>query len=172
MPLDPDFVADCPYDPSGFLIEDVCSVDQQTGKVVCSMMVHESLPLTRSQRVHPLKHPRHLSGGLMVHLTGMVGYVHAYYVLGLRHAHGWIGYGAKINAARFHGLAAPGTQLILEGWPTMVRRGKKRILGRYGFAFRQGETLVYEGDQTAMWLQVDDVNPVGWSGPEGVLGNS
>ena len=41
------------------------------------------------------------------HMTGMIGFVHAYYVLGLRHADGWIGYGAKIHSARFRALAPP-----------------------------------------------------------------
>jgi len=27
----------------------------------------------------------------MVHVTGMLGFAHAYFVLGLRHADGWIG---------------------------------------------------------------------------------
>ena len=48
-----------------------------------------AFPLTRAQRAHPVFHPRHVSGGLMVHMTGMVAFVHAYYVLDLRHADGW-----------------------------------------------------------------------------------
>ena len=155
MPLDPDFVADCPYTPEGLLLEEIVSIDRERSEVVARMPVHEELPLTRAQRVHPVRHPRHLSGGLMVHMTGMMGFVHAYYVLGLRHAEGWIGYGAKIHSARFSSLATPGTPLSLRAWTTRVKRWQKQILARYNFEFRQGETVVYEGDQTAVWLKVE-----------------
>jgi hypothetical protein len=157
MPLDPAFVADCPYDETALFIDEVLSVEASTGKVVASMVVHDELPLTRAQRVHPVKHPRHVNGGLMVHLTGVVGLVHAYHVLGLRHADGWIGYGAKMHHARFHHLAVPRAEkLILEGWPTQNRRGAKRIMTRYSFHFHQAGRTVYEGDQTAMWLRVGE----------------
>lgn len=153
MSLDPAFVEDCPYAPEALLIDEILEIDQATGKVVATMPVHAELPITRSQKVHPIKHPRHLSGGLMVHMTGMIGFVHAYYVLGLRHADGWIGYGAKIHEARFVALAVPGTKLTMTGTVARQRKMKDSIMLRYHFEFRQGETLVYEGDQTAMWLK-------------------
>jgi hypothetical protein len=37
------------------------------------------LPLTRDQRVDADRHPRHASGGLIIHATGMVGFAHAYF---------------------------------------------------------------------------------------------
>lgn len=159
MPLDQAFVDDCPYAPDGLLIDDIVSIDKEKGEVIARMPVHEELPLTRSQRVHPVRHPRHLSGGLMVHMTGMLGFVHAYYVLGLRHAEGWIGYGAKIHEARFLALARPGTHVELKGWATRSRRMNESIMVRYSFEFRQGETLIYTGDQTAMWARVTGDGP-------------
>jgi hypothetical protein len=90
----------------------------------------------------------------MLHMTGMLGFLHAWYVYGLRHADGWIGYGAKIHEARFLALATPGAPLILAGWTTRARRGDLSIVARYRFEFTQGDTLVYEGDQTAMWTRV------------------
>lgn len=159
MPLEPEFVADCPYLPDGLLIDDILSIDKEKGEVVCQMPVHDGLPLTREQRVHPVRHPRHLSGGLMVHMTGMVGFVHAYYVLGLRHAEGWIGYGAKIHEARFLALAKPGVPVVLKGRSTRSRRMNDSIMVRYQFEFRQGETVIYTGDQTAMWARVGDDAP-------------
>jgi 3-hydroxymyristoyl/3-hydroxydecanoyl-(acyl carrier protein) dehydratase len=92
----------------------------------------------------------------MVHMTGMVGFAHAYYVLGLRHAEGWIGYGGRIHQARFRALAAPGEPMELECVGKLVRRGSKRVLARYDLRFYQGERLIYEGDQTAMWLRVEE----------------
>jgi len=154
--LEQAFVDDCPYGPDALFIDDVTEVDVEKSQVICRMPVHDELPLTRSQRVHPVRHPRHVNGGLMLHVTGMLGFVHAYYVFGLRHAEGWIGYGAKIHGARFANLATPGTPLVLRGWTTRVRKGSTTIVARYGFEFRQADKLVYEGDQTAMWLKVDE----------------
>ena len=156
MPIDPEFVADCPYGPGGLLIDEVLEIDKETGRVVARMPTHEDLPLTREQRAHPVRHPRHVSGGLMVHMTGILGFVHAYYVLGLRHREGWIGYGAKIHNARFHAIATPGEPLVLEARATQCRRGELRVLTRYEIKFFQGDKLVYEGDQTAWWMKVDE----------------
>jgi 3-hydroxymyristoyl/3-hydroxydecanoyl-(acyl carrier protein) dehydratase len=159
MPLDPAFVEDCPYAPEALLLDEIVEVDRKTGRVVARMAVHEDLPITRHQKVHPVRHPRHMSGGLMVHMTGMMGFVHAYFVLELRHRDGWIGYGAKIHEARFTALATPGTPLTLESNVVRSRRIKDSIMVRYKFEFRQGETVVYEGEQTAMWMKVIDGPP-------------
>ncbi len=154
MPLDPEFVADSPYGPGGLLIEEILEIDRERGLVVATMPTAGDLPLTREQRTDPVRHPPHLNGGLLVHLTGMLGFVHAYYVLDLRHRDGWIGYGARIPSARFHDLARLGAPLLLRGWTTLVRRGAERILARYRFEFSQEGALVYEGDQSAMWLRI------------------
>ena len=155
MPLDADFVADCPYAPEGLFLDHIVSVDREgAGKLVARAPTHEGLPLTSAQRVHPERHPRHVAGGLLVHLTGIAGFAHAYYVLDLRHAEGWIGYGARIHSARFHALATVGPELEIECTGTQLRRGASRCLVRYGFRFTQNGTLVYEGDQTAMFMRV------------------
>ena len=154
MPLDPDLVADCPYLPEGFLIDEILEVRKEDGFVAARMPTHEDLPLTRTQRVHPIRHPRHIAGGLIVHMTGMVSFIHIYYVLGLRHAEGWAGYGARIRSARFHALAVPGPPLRLTCKPIQLRHGGKTVLVRYAFEFFQNDTLVYDGDQTALWTRV------------------
>ena len=155
MPLDPEFVADCPYGPEGLLIDEVVSIDHEGHRVVARMPTHEDLPLTREQRAHPVFHPRHVSGGLMVHMTGMVAFVHSYYVLGLRHSEGWIGYGGRIHSARFKALAKPGPPLLLECKATQMRRTPKQVLARYDLRFTQEDVLVYEGDQTALWMKIE-----------------
>ncbi|MBX7114939.1 MAG: hypothetical protein K1X64_11485 [Myxococcaceae bacterium] len=155
MPLEQAFLDDSPYAPEGMLLDDIVEVDKAKSVVVAAMTVHEDMPITRTQRVHPVRHPRHLSGGLMVHLTGILGLAHAYYVLGLRHQQGWIGYGARIHHARFHALAKPGAKLLLKVAATHVRPGNTKVLGRYSFEFKEGDTLVYEGDQTALWTRVE-----------------
>ncbi len=155
MPLDPAFVADCPYGPGGLLIDELLNVDREGSLVRVRMPTHDDLPLTREQRAHPVKHPRHVSGGLMVHMTGMVASVHSYYVWDLRHADGWIGYGGRIHGARFKALARPGEPMVLECRAKETRRTPGRVLARYDFRFTQGDTLVYEGDQTALWQKVE-----------------
>lgn len=156
MPLDPEFLADSPYGPGGLLMDEILEIDAANDRVVARMPTFEELPLTREQRAHPVRHPRHVSGGLMVHMTGMVAFVHAYYVLGLRHADGWIGYGGKINSARFKALAPPGEPLILECKATQVRRGDTNVFARYVFKFTQKDVVIYEGDQSAMWMRVEE----------------
>ena len=156
MALDPEFVADCPYGPGGLLIDDIIELDPDNSRVVVRMPTHTDLPLTREQRTHPERHPAHVSGGLMVHMTGMVGFVHAYYILGLRHSEGWIGYGVRVHDARFSKLASPGEPMELEGKAVRVRRIRGQIFARYTFQFRQGGEVVYEGEQTAVWENVKD----------------
>lgn len=157
MPLDPLFVADCPYGPEGVLLEDILEVDVAASRVVALMPTHADLPITREQRAHPVRHPRHVSGGLMVHMTGIMGFVHAYYVLGLRHAEGWVGYGARIHDAKFAAIASPGLPLVLEAKATRVTRGTTRVVARYDLRFTQGDTVVYTGDQSALFFQVTAV---------------
>jgi hypothetical protein len=152
--LDPDFAADSPYAPGGFLIDEVVLVDQEKSRVVVRVPTHDDLPLTREQRVHPVRHPRHVSGGLMVHLTGMTGFAHFYYVLGLRHTDGWIGYGGRLSSVRFKALATPGEPLFIDCTCTSQRRSETRIVSRYDFTITQSGQVVYESDQTAMWLKV------------------
>lgn len=155
-PLEQAFIDDCPYAPGGQLIDALLRVDLEKSLIRVRMPTHDDLPITREQRVHPLRHPRHVSGGLMVHMTGIAGFVHAYYVMGLRHADGWIGYGGRIHDARYKALARPGVPVEIECQATKVRLGNKRALARYDLRFYQGETLVYVGDQTAMWLKIEE----------------
>ncbi len=151
MPLDPEFVADSPYGPDGLLLDEILEVDPSKGLVVARMQTPATLPLTREQRTHPVHHPPHLNGGLLVHMTGMLGFAHAYFVLGLRHREGWIGYGGRIHQARYLALARTGPPLLLRGWSTQVRRSADRVVVRYAFSFEQDATVVYESDQSAMW---------------------
>ena len=156
MPLDPEFVADFFYGPGGLLIDEVLAIDKQGfGRVVVRMPTHDELPITREQRAHPIRHPRHISGGLIVHMTGVAGFAHAYYVLGLRHAAGWIGYGGRIYSGKFLALSPPGEPILIECTATQVRRLPKSIFARYLLTFTQSGKVVYQGDQSAMWVRPD-----------------
>jgi hypothetical protein len=154
MVLDPAFLADCPYAPDAVLIDDILEVDAEASRVRARMPTSADLPLTRDQRVHPERHPRHVSGGLMIHMSGIIGFVHAYYVLGLRHAEGWIGYGTHIHAGRFRTMGAIGAPLVLETTATSIRRIRGAIVGRYQMRFTQGDAVVYDGEHSSIFTQV------------------
>ncbi|MCB9653781.1 MAG: hypothetical protein H6729_06590 [Deltaproteobacteria bacterium] len=151
MPLEQAFIDDCPYGPGGILIDEILLIDKAGGVVRARMPTHAQLPITREQRSHPEHHPAHVSGGLMVHMTGVMGLVHLYYVLGLRHRDGWIGYGVRIQSARFHALASLDAPLILEGQATQVRNLRGQIFVQYDFRFTQEDVLIFESRQAAMW---------------------
>lgn len=154
MPLDPAFVADCPYLEPGLLIDEIVSVDREASSVVARMPTRADLPFTRDQRAHPERHPRHVNGGVIVHATGIIGFVHAYHVLDLRHADGWIGYGTHIHAGRFRSMGTIGSPLLLACRATSVRRIKGAIVARYDLRFTQDDAVVYEGDHGAIWSRI------------------
>jgi 3-hydroxymyristoyl/3-hydroxydecanoyl-(acyl carrier protein) dehydratase len=148
--------ADCPYGPGGFLIDEILEIDAKSDFVRARMPTTDDDPITREQRAHPVRHPRHVSGALMIHMTGMIAYVHTYCVLGLRHADGWVGYGGRIYSARFKALARPGEPLVLECKATQMRKSEDTLFARYEFRFFQNTTEVYQGDQSALWMRVKD----------------
>lgn len=152
--LDPDFLADAPYDEEALLFDEVLEVDREESLIRVRMPTRADLPLTSAQRVHPTRHPRHVNGGLIVHMTAMVGFAHAYYVLDLRHREGWVGYGAKIANARYRELARVGDPIEILARATAVRRRQERVVARYDFCFTQSGRTVYTSDQTAMFLKV------------------
>jgi hypothetical protein len=155
--LDPEFVADCPYLPEAIFFDEVLEVDRDAGRLVARMPTHEKLPLTELQRAHPVRHPRHVSGGLLVHVTGMLGFAHAFYLLGLRHTEGWIGYGTHIHRARWGRLARIGPPLRLEVRGIQVRRIRGSLYVRYAFHFTQEGETVYESEQGAVWHRIANV---------------
>jgi hypothetical protein len=152
---DPEFLADLPYDPEVLFLDEILEIDREKSLVRCRMATDEHMPITRSQRVHPVRHPRHVAAAVMVHATGMLGFVHAYYVLGLRHRDGWTGYGTHVHRAVFRKLVEPGAPVEATCQATRTRVGKTRYFVRYRFELRERGALCYEGDQTAVWLLMD-----------------
>jgi hypothetical protein len=152
--LPAEFVDDCPYGPGGLLIDDIVAIDREANSIVARMPTSADFPLTRDQRAHPQRHPHHGSGALMIHATGIVGFAHAYFLLELRHADGWIGYGTHIHEARFRRMGKIGSPMILSCTATNVRKIKSSIYARYRFRFEQDGDLVYEGDQSALWSRI------------------
>lgn len=153
-PFEQAFLDDCPYDPEVLLFDRLDELAPDRSLVRCRWPTHAELPFTRSQRVHPVRHPRHVSGSLIVHATGMLGFVHAYYLLGLRHAEGWVGYGTHIHEAKFRKLVEPGEPIDCAGEAVRIRRGRSRYVVRYRFEFRHLGGLCYQSEQTAVWTKV------------------
>jgi len=154
--FDEAFLADLPYDPEVLLFDQLLEADAEQRRVRCRMPTDRPLPFTDSQRVHPTRHPRHVAGAVMVHATGMLGFVHAYYLLGLRHHQGWVGYGSNIHKVSFRKLVPPGSPIEATCTATRQRLGKARHVVRYSFEFRHEGEICYEGDQSAFWLRIDD----------------
>ena len=154
MPFDPEFLADLPYDPSVLMFDELLEVDATKGRVVCRMPTDRPIPFTVDQRAPPERHPRPLAGAAMIDATGMLGFVHAYYLIGLRHGDGWIGYGTHIHGATFRKLVPPGTPIECACTATKVRLGRSRHLVRYQFEFVHEGDVCYRGDQSAVWSRV------------------
>jgi len=157
--LDPGFVADCPYEPEAILFDEIMEVDRGQSLLVARMPTHERLPLTVHQKVHPERHPRHVAAGAMIHLTGMLGYAHAYFVLDLRGSDGWIGYGTNIQDARYGRLATIGPPLRAACRATRVRKIRDNLFVKYAFRFEQEGEVVYESEQAAVWRQFKNDEP-------------
>ena len=153
--FDEAFLADLPYSPDVLFFDQLLEVDAEKNLVRCRMPTDVSLPLTEAQRHHPKRHPKHVAGAVMVHATGMLGFVHAYHLLGLRHHEGWVGYGTHIHRVVFRKLVEPGAPIEATCTATKKRLGKSRHFIRYSFEFRHEGSICYEGDQSAVWLNVE-----------------
>jgi len=146
------FLADLPYDPEVLFFDELTEIDAEKSQIVCRMPTDVELPLMSSQRVHPVRHPRHVAGAVMVHATGMLGFIHAYYLLGLRHHEGWVGYGTHVHRAAFRKLVQPGPPIVATCRATRVRKGTRRYVVRYVFEFCHEGEVCYEGEQSAVWM--------------------
>ncbi|MGF1509096.1 MAG: hypothetical protein ACFB9M_06290 [Myxococcota bacterium] len=164
MPLDHRLVADCPYGPEGLLLDAILEVDRPARRLVARMPTSPDLPITSTQRAHPVLHPRHVSAGLMIHMTGIMGYVHVYTFEGLRHRDGWTGYGVRIHDARFRRIAHVESPMVLETTGRSVRRVGPRMFARYAFRFFQDETPVFESEQSAIWIDTRSTTDSGHAG--------
>jgi len=152
--FDSAFLADLPYDPQVLLLDRVLELEPDASRLRCRMPTDRPIPFTDQQRAHPDRHPRHVAGAALVHATGMLGFIHAYYLLGIRHRDGWIGYGTHIHSATFRKLVPPGSPIECTCTATKLKTGRTRHLVRYSFEFTHEGDVCYEGDQSAVWSLV------------------
>jgi 3-hydroxymyristoyl/3-hydroxydecanoyl-(acyl carrier protein) dehydratase len=152
--FDQDFLDDSPYDPSVLLLDRILELDREGNLVRCRMPTEPPDPFTSAQRSDPVRHPAHVAGAALIQATASLGFVHAYYLLGLRHREGgWIGYGTRIQKAVFRKLVTPGTPIEATCIATRVRLGEKQHVVRYRFDFRADGDRCYESEQTAFWFR-------------------
>jgi hypothetical protein len=155
-PFSQAFLDDMPYDPDVLLFEELLEADEEKSLIRVAWRTRADDAITRSQRNHPLWHPPHVAGALMVHATGMLGFVHAYHLLGLRHNEGWIGYGTHMSKASFRKLVPPGGVIECTCWAKKKRIGQVRHFLRYAFTFHHEGDVCYESEQAAMWMRVEE----------------
>ncbi len=150
------FLDDLPYSPDILLFDEIVAIDREQSKVVCRWPTTADQPITRHQRNHPVRHPPHVSGALMVHATGLLGFVHAYHVLDVRHCDGWIGYGTHMESVVFRKMVPPGGIIEATCLATKTRIGQVPHFVKYAFDFRYEGECCYESKQSAMWLKTGD----------------
>ena len=140
------------YDEETFLVDEIVTLDRENNVIEARLDTTRNLPLSAAQRIGP-QHPAHVSAAELLMVTGSLGCLHAWFFHGCRWDEGWSGFGNRIHRADFKNLAAIGPPLRLMSAETRTRVGKQRVVIRYAFHFWQGDTLVYYGDQTAMFFK-------------------
>lgn len=140
------------YREPAFLVDEICAVDSEARRLEARMDADRPLPIARHQRVGP-GHPAHVSAAELLTLTGNLGCLHAWIFHDCRWDEGWSGFGNRIHRADFKQLARVDVPLELESRETRTRVGPRRVVIRYEFRFRQGERVVYVGDQSAMFFK-------------------
>jgi len=144
------------YDEAAFLIDEVKRMDAEAFEIDAVMDTKRELPLSAMQRTDA-RHPAHVSAAELLMATGSLGCMHAWFFHGCRWDEGWAGFGNRIHRADFKSLAQIGPPLELHSRETKRRVGPRRVVLRYDFEFRQGSNLVYQGDQTAMFVKERDL---------------
>ena len=149
--FDEAFFESLPFHREGFMLDRLVEVDSEARRVVCEMNTDKPFPLIDGQRVDPVVHPAHLPGGIIIHLTGMLGFTSVYHFQGLRFDEGWAGYGTRIHRADFKRLVRLGPLLRLECREMRERFRFGMYIIRYNLLFTQEGQVAYTGDQTAVF---------------------
>jgi len=140
------------YTEDAFLIDEILSLDAESLKIEAVLDSTRSLPFARAQRTGG-HHPAHVSGAELLMVTGSLGCLHAWFFHGVRWDEDWAGFGNRVHRADFKRLARIGPPIHLESRETRTRVGPTRVVLRYDFEFRQGDEVVYVGDQSAMFVK-------------------
>ena len=140
------------YEEGAFFVDEVTRLDLDAKAMEARFDTTRALPLSDLQRASP-QHPAHMSGAELVMATGGLGLLHAWCFYGCRFDEGWAGFGNRIHRADFKRLVKRGPLLVMHSRETRARVGARRIVLRFEFEFFQDEALVYQGDQSAMFVK-------------------
>jgi hypothetical protein len=140
------------YEEDAFLIDEVVKLDSEARAITARMDTTRPLPFSRLQRASDI-HPLHVAASDLLMLTGNLGFLHAWFFHSCRFDEGWAGFGNRIHRADFKNLARIGPPLRLESSESRTRVGEKRVMMRMDFQFFQGDVLVYQGDQSAIFFR-------------------
>ena len=155
-PFGDEFLSDILYSPEVLFLDRIEAIDASASRIVCRMRTDGPMPFTDHQVADPIRHPRHVAGAVMIQVTGNLGFAHLFYLEGLRHRDGWVGYGTHIHKAVFRKLVPKGMPMICSCTQTKVRRGKARMFSTYRFEFHHDGDLAFESEQNAMWINVTE----------------
>jgi hypothetical protein len=146
------------YDERAFFVDEILRLDPEARAITARFETDRPLPLSDLQRVSP-SHPAHVAGAELIMATGCLGLLHAWFFYGCRWDEGWAGFGNRIHRADFKRLVSRGAPLELRSRETRARVGARRIVLRFEFEFFQDEALVYQGDQSAMFVKQQSFRP-------------
>lgn len=145
------------YAPESFFIDAIHRLDSELFEVEAEFDTKRALPFAASQRNHP-GHPAHVAAAEILHATGSLGCLHAWFFHGCRWDEGWVGFGNRIHRADFKNLATIGPPLRMLSKETRSRVGPRRVVLRYTFEFDQEGRRIYVGDQSAMFVRDVDLS--------------
>ena len=140
------------YTEEAVLIDQITALDREENRIEALLDTQRALPFARCQRTAE-NHPGHVSGAELLMVTGALGCLHAWFFHGVRWDDGWAGFGNRVHRADFKRLALLGPPITLHSRETKTRVGPARVVLRYDFEFKQGDDLVYVGDQSAMFVR-------------------
>ncbi len=155
---DADLIADLPYGPEVLFFDELTEIDAEKSSIRCRMPTDAHADRQRaadSSGAAPAPRRRRGDGARHWH-DGLPPCV-----LPARPPppRGWIGYGTHIHKVVFRKLVQPGTPIDATCVATRKRLGRTRHMIRYSFEFRHEGAICYEGDQTAVWMRVDEAHP-------------
>jgi len=145
------------YRDEAFLVDRVTEVRSEEKLVRAQIETTRAFPYAQLQR-NSIHHPPHVAGADLIAITGSLGCLHAWLFYGVRWNEGWTGFGNRIHRADFKKLARLGPPLEVASREVRTRVGRRRIVLRLEFEFRQRGELVYIGDQSAMFLKSPDLS--------------
>jgi hypothetical protein len=140
------------YRQEAFLIDEVTKLDPEQKYMEALLDSTRPLPMSALQRTSS-EHPAHVAAAELLMVTACLGCMHAWFFHGCRWDEGWAGFGNRIHRADFKSIAHIGPPLRLESKELRTRVGPRRIVMRMEFHFWQEDTLVYYGEQSAMFLK-------------------